>query len=356
MSCRPLSRIVLAALVTGALCVQSGASAQSLTVSFTDVLTLYDAGEYETVASGLRTSIAGDPDRVIPMLSRDAEAWIGAGGPNEIARRRLVAATFALELGHAGIDTQWEITRRAVEWACSQLRRAGPPTEIERLWHLASLALLEASFEPVVVSSARSTDTTLPSHVKHIAERFPGEPRLALARALLQEHEFWQARLRLTPVSEDAAASTAVAALEQAAQHPDTRAEARLRLGFLEYRRGNLEKALALLAAAATGEDDPTRPYLAYLFMAWVHEKAGRTTEAIESFRRASAAVNGLAAALGLGVRLYERDAREEADAAVTAALDPATAVPDPWKLYGYGDFRRFPQLLARLRALLQGR
>jgi hypothetical protein len=91
------------------------------------------------------------------------------------------------------------------------------------------------------------------------------------------------------------------------------------------------------------------------LFSGWTHEKAGRAAEAIESFRRAVAAVNGLSAALALGVRLYEQDARDEADAIVKAALDPAQAVPDPWKAYGYGDYRRFPQLLAHLRAVLQG-
>ena len=287
------------------------------------------------------------------MLSRDAEASIALNGKAEVPRRRLVAAVFALELGRAGIDTQWEITKGAVEWACRTLRRAGPPTEAERLWHLASLALLEASFEPIIVEAVTQERAALPEHLKHIADRFPKEPRLALARALLREHEFWMKHINFLNgirTHDDSVASVAIPALETAAQHPDTRPEARLRLGFLEYRRGNLDAALAHLTFAAQGDDDPTRVYLAHLFTGWAHEKASHSSDAIESFRRATAAVNGLSAALALGVRLYEQDARDEADALVKAALDPALAVPDPWKLYGYGDFRRFPQLLARLR------
>ena len=341
------------------LCLQHGSAAQSLTVSFTDALTLYDIGEYETVTRGLRASIAGDHDRVIPMLSRDAEAWIALDGKAEMPRRRLVAAVFALELGLAGIDTQWEITKSAVEWACSLLRRAGPPTDAERQWHLASLALLEASFEPEALEKVRKEPRALPVHLKHIVDRFPREPRLALARALLREHEFWVLHLEHlsgAQIHDDSVASIAIPALQLAAEHPDTRSEARLRLGFLEYRRGNLDAAFGHLQFAAEGTDDPTRVYLAHLFTGWAYEKGGRSADAIESFRKASAAVNGLSAALGLGVRLYELDARDEADAVVKAALDPAQAVPDPWKVYGYGDFRRFPQLLARLRAMLQVR
>ena len=351
--------VALAGALVAVLSLQRGSSAQNLTVSFADALTLYEVGEYESVIRGLRVSIAGDRERLIPMLAREAEAWIASGSKAEVPRRRLVAAVFALELGLAGLDTQWEITKRAVEWACDALRRAGPPTEAERLWHLASLALLEASFEPVALLSARGETAALPLHLKHIAERFPREPRLALAQALLREHEFWLNHIRFVtgvPRHDDSMASVAIPALQVAAGHPETRAEARLRLGFLEHRRGNFETALGHLAFAAEGDDDPTRVYLAHLFTGWAHEKGGRKADAIESFRKASAAVNGLSAALALGVRLYEQDERDEADTVVMAALDPAQAVPDPWKLYGYGDFRRFPQLIARLRALLQGR
>ena len=109
-----------------------------------------------------------------------------------------------------------------------------------------------------------------------------------------------------------------------------------------------LDLALTHLAEAAQGDDDPTRVYLAHLFTGWVHEQANRMPEATASFRRALEAVNGLSAALALGVRLYAVDQRDDADAIVQAAL--AAAVVDPYKDYGYGDLRRWPAIIAGLR------
>ena len=61
--------------------------------------------------------------------------------------------------------------------------------------------------------------------------------------------------------------------------------------------------------------------------------------------------MNGLSAALGLGVHLYARDERDEADEIVVKALGAVAETPDPFKAYGYGDFRRWPRLIANLRA-----
>ena len=347
LATRTISR---AGAVLGVACLGAAPSRQ-MAVSFTDALTYYELGEYDAVARGLRASIAGDPDRVIPMLARDAEAWIKADGAAEVPRRRLVAATFALELGLSGIDTQWEVTTQAIEWACTLLRRSGPPTELERQWQLAALALLEATFIPP--SSALPEALALPAHIGHVNERFPKEPRLALARALDDEFEFWARHVALVPGGltrhDDSLAAGAIGALTPAAAQPDTRAEARLRLGILEQHRGNHDLALTHLAAAAEGNDDPTRTYLAHLVSGWAYERTGRTTEAMAAYRRALATLNGLSAALGLGILLYADDERDEADRIVTAAL--AAGIEDPWKKYGYGDFRRLTQLIARLRA-----
>src|SRR5688572_28874493 len=87
------------------------AAPQRMTAAFTDALTLYDLGEHDTVISGFAASIDRDPENVIKFLEKDAEAWIAADGPESIPRRRLVAATFALELGRAGVNTQWSLTR-----------------------------------------------------------------------------------------------------------------------------------------------------------------------------------------------------------------------------------------------------
>jgi hypothetical protein len=94
--------------------------------------------------------------------------------------------------------------------------------------------------------------------------------------------------------------------------------------------------------------------YLAHLFTGWAHERATRIPEATASFRRALEAVNGLSAALALGVRLYAVDQRDEADAIVQAAL--TAAIVDPYKVYGYGDLRRWPAIIAGLRRSFDAR
>ena len=54
---RSASPIALAAALAALLCLQPGPSAQGLTVSFADALTLYELGQYETVERGLRTRL-----------------------------------------------------------------------------------------------------------------------------------------------------------------------------------------------------------------------------------------------------------------------------------------------------------
>ncbi|HEX5215474.1 MAG TPA: hypothetical protein VFV98_08405 [Vicinamibacterales bacterium] len=344
-----------AALVVAAIAVltsSSFAAPQRMAGAFTDALTLYDLGEHDTVIDGFARAINRDPANVVKFLDTDAEAWIAADGKDAIPRRRLVATTFALELGKAGVNTQWSWTRDMLEWACTQMRKAGPPTEEELDWDLASLALIEGSFEPP--NPRRPESSWLPTHINHIRERFPKEPRLLLARALIDEFEYWILRWGRGPngpLLDDSAAAAAIPALEKAAAVPANAKEARLRIGYLQMRLGKLDSALEHLQFAAEGDDDPTRVHLAHLFIGWTHERAGRFDEATAAFRQSIAVINGQSAALALGTRLYAADARDEADDIVMAAVSGDRVVADPWKVYGYGDYRRFPQLIARLRA-----
>ena len=331
---------------------QIGVAQRSMTVSLADALTYYELGEHDAVERALAVARGGDPFTIVPMLEKDASVWIDADGPERAARRRMVAAAFALEAGYAGLDSQWTITTQLVEWACAMLRRAGPPSEPERQWHLAAVALLEASYEPGV--SGKPAPTLL-MHVDHVRARFPTEPRLELVKAQVDEWNYWAKRIRTSASAPayatrtiDADAAIAIPAFRKAAAIPAIRPEALLRLGYLEYAHGDLDLALTHLAEAAQGDDDPTRVYLAHLFTGWVHEQANRMPEATASFRRALEAVNGLSAALALGVRLYAVDQRDDADAIVQAAL--AAAVVDPYKDYGYGDLRRWPAIIAGLR------
>jgi hypothetical protein len=327
---------------------------QSLTISMADALSYYELGEFDVVSRALAAAGGGDVQHFLPEWKKQAAGWIAADGPEAEPRRRLVAATFALEIGHAAMDVQWEMTRQVTEWACTLLRDSGPPTEEERKWDLAALALLEGSFEPVRPDTVRA-------HLAHIRARFPNEPRVALGDALLHEYDYWVSRTVVsgtgpfaTIVHDESTARLGIPSLLEAARQPANRPEAELRLGYLEYARDNLDAAMPHLAAAAEGDDDPTRVYLANLFMGWADRNAGRHEEAQAAFRRALSAVEGLSAALALGAELYAVDRRDEADDFVEAALVAGRTVPDPWKQYGYGDLRRWPGLIEELREMIQ--
>ena len=349
-----MTRVVGAIAITAIAILQTGAAGQSMTVSLGDALNYYELGEHDMVERALAGAGGGDPKKIVALLEKEGAAWIMADGPERAARRRLVVATFALEAGYAGLDTQWKVGNEILEWACEMFRKAGRPSEAERQWHLASLALLEGSFEPGGGPN-RPEAPDLLKHVNHIRARFPSEPRLELVAALLDEWEFWVKRHKTvgvgafaTEVIDNSVATIAIPAFEKAAANPPLRPEALLRLGYLQYANGDLDLALNSLAEAAQGDDDPTRVYLAHLFAGWVHEQAGRMPEAMASFGRALEAVRGLSAALALGVRLYAVDRRDEADTIVQETL--AAAVTDPYKLYGYGDLRRWPMIVAGLR------
>lgn len=336
-------------------------AAQQMTISLGDALSYYELGEIDAVARALADSGGGDAEHFMPVFKKDAAAWIAADGPAAVPRRRLVAATFALEIGYSGLSSQFEMTKQATEWACDLLRSAGPPSEVERKWQLAALALLEGSFEPGDPRRKQEIAPALTKHLGHLKARFPEEPRIELVRAYLHEYDYWTVRLKPSSVRgmlrtfyDESAAALAIPSLESLTQRPGIGPEVHLRLGYLEYARDHLDAALEHLAAASRGSDDPTRAYLAHLFIGWTHEKAKRFDDATASFRRALASVNALSAALALGVRLYGVNSRDEADAVVQSALDAGVSTPDPWKEYGYGDLRRFPQLIAELRQMIR--
>ena len=97
-------------------------------------------------------------ESVKDALHAEGERWIEAAGPKEIPRRRLVAATFALETARAGLDYEWTNSVELIDWGWSQLSKQRPPLPAERLWHLAAIALFEGAYDE---STARAAPETL---------------------------------------------------------------------------------------------------------------------------------------------------------------------------------------------------
>jgi tetratricopeptide (TPR) repeat protein len=339
-------------------------AAQEISVSAMDLLAYYEIGQHARVTRAVLEASRGDLVIVLDALKRDGAAWIAEDGPKWIERRRMVLATFALEVAHAGLEYQWTNSKNLLEWTCTLLRRERTASNFERAWHLAALALLEGSRDLEAIEI----------HLEHMKARLPDEPRLLLARAFVTETEWWNEVLfaartamptpmpgipNLPPVpgnSLEARDDTrqAIAAYLPFLKVPAIRNEAAMRLGFFSWRAGRTEEAVSYLGMVSD-PDDAGQAYLLHLFLAWCHERLGKSDAAVTAYRAALGLVPGAqTASLHLAVRLHASGRGHEAKDVMEKALALEPPAFDPWRNFGYGDLRRWPALIAELRRLVK--
>ena len=318
-----------------------GVSAQAVTVSATDLLEYYEAGEVEAVRDALTRASSGDLGIVLTALSRNARAWIEADGPEWRERRRTVAALVAIETARAGLDRQWVHSLELIEWGATLLASAAP-SETERAWQLAALALCEGARDPIAIEAAAT----------RLDKRFPGEPRVLLARAFVREIEFWDEDLLRWGQADSRRAMPPLLAAAAAAPN---RSEAMLRLAYFALYDGTPEEALRFLGEIASSQDDRGHAYLTGLFSGWANARLGRWTEAIAGYRAAlAAAPEAKTARLHLAAALFAGGDRAEANGIIETTMDATPGTEDPWTTYGYGDFRRFALYVDRAREALR--
>jgi tetratricopeptide (TPR) repeat protein len=134
---------------------------------------------------------------------------------------------------------------------------------------------------------------------------------------------------------------------------PDTEAEARVRGARFLYNLGFHARALTLLNAGSTAKADQEVRYFAELVRGQILRALGRPDEAIAAFRAALAAwPNAQSARVALMTLLLNRGDREGAAALAVSTQTATDEDFDPWWTYWLGDFRAYPAMLDRLRAL----
>jgi tetratricopeptide (TPR) repeat protein len=300
-------------------------------------------------------------------LHAEGEQWIEAAGPKEIPRRRLVAATFALETARAGLDHEWANSVDLIDWGWAQLRKERPPLPAERLWHLAAIALFQGAFDV----------DELETRIGRLKSRFPDEPYVVLTEGWLTANIAWRAvvrapaRLQIAGPSTISVAPSAplrgkpggVAQLDGSVSRAYAKAlssravapEAHVRLAYYDLIADQHESALAHLAQAQSATTDRDVIYLAHLFRGWTLARMDRDAETTAEYQQAVDAVPGAGTgALWLAGRLLLEGKRAEADAVVDRSLVDSKDVEDPWRLFGYGDFFRFPAIMKQLRGAIR--
>lgn len=315
-----------------------------------------------------------DVDDVLEQLRLNVPAWIAEAPERERAKRRLAAATVALEAARAADQADWKWVRRLgaeadqveeadrifwktppllIEWGCAMLRHAGPATPAERTWHLAALAVAQRTgdFEFLIGSpwDARMNPDDEIEHLDHAARRFPREPRFNLAAGIAMEWVTWPgARDFVRPRQADAA----IKIFEGLFKDDAVGAEANVRAGAIHARANRLEDALEAFSRAERATRDRYLVYLARYFKGQALDRAGRAPDAEAALRGALAVVpQAQSATLALAGVLAKQGRRSEAGALIEAQLATRPQPPDPWRDYAAADDRFWLELIAHLRA-----
>jgi tetratricopeptide (TPR) repeat protein len=308
-------------------------------------LELYALGDPEVIKMVAEPRAIGS---ISAALLKDGSAWIRANGASEVAHRRLVAVTFALEaVRHVPFDDRIEFASAdsLLRWASGELRQEPKPSEGERLWRRGVIAVLQGA------GALNWVDREL-----NVAKsRFPSEPRWLLVQA-------WRADLggirmeRTAPLEGVIELPPSVVhAYEDAMRAPETRAEAATRLAYLRCAAGQVDSAIELSTQGATLTTEPDIRALAHLIHGWALTRGGRPAEALAEFRLAHESLPASqSAALWLARSLFLEGQRADAEALADETTRTGLEELDPFKVYLRGDFRLWPGIIAALREAIR--
>lgn len=270
-----------------------------------------------------------------------------------------------------------------IEWACTLLQARGDVDDGERIWYAATIALAGGVRDwtflvsPVGSATKRAPDIEHVGHVEHALARAPDDPRLRLARAVALASRYQvgvemeaphQGRrtgpapdamvLILPPMVELRRGVSLESAMQQFRDliaDPVVGAEARLRLAYLLWRRGDYAGALDESRAAAAAAQDADVRYLAWFIAAQAAQPLGHLDQAEDLLAAALAArPHSQSASLGLAALRFLRGEADAAYALVERTRANRPVDDDPWRMFLYGDFARLPGLVEQLRTAVR--
>jgi hypothetical protein len=298
-------------------------------------LDAYRSGRFNAAVD--QFSAEDDAEAFRAGFIKGAAAWVSAS-PADAAARRFVAAALALEVAQARLTHDNLSTIVLLDWATRQLR-AAPASPAERSWTLAAVALVERGGRtgydfPQDVSSRWGED-----FIEDAVKRFPGEQRLLLARAVFDWRMF------------SAPSRRARSEFEKLAVDPVVGAEALLQLAYLELEDRDYQTTTQLARRAADQAREPAVAYLAHFIMAFCHEAQGRPADAVASYTAALQAVPyGQSASIALAALLMRDNQADAAFHLIDHSLAKRPDGDDPWRLFVYGGYVRWPLLIADVR------
>ena len=386
------SRLATALVMSGLVSLQQGAAVQIKGLDPGLLLDAYAQGQHDEALTPVRQANRDRARTFRLQLVLRGSQWVHLVAADR-HRRALAAAAFALEVERIRAERgEWTVSdekdcagRCVIEWGRALLQTRGAADEGERVWFLASIALAGGVRDWTFLQAPLSPPSPKigeRGHAHHALARFPDEARFRLARAVALasrhavtgEMETPRDGARTTPVASGVVnfvprAAVILGAIEQrrmglfeyAKEAMETLVsdasvgdEARIRLGYLHWVRGDAEKALAAERAAAAATKDPDLKYVANFLAAQAAQALGDLAAAEAYYRAAlGARPQSQSATLGLAALLYLRGEAREAHDLVEASRTGRPRDDDPWRMFLYGDFPRLPMLVAELRRLV---
>lgn len=288
-------------------------------------------------------------------------SWVD-NDPVLLGQRRAVAMAVTVELAReavAGTQAEYAAVRPLVEWMCAAIRK-GPRTDAERLFHLATIGLMQGAGDEFGILGDRGGGV-LNGHLSHAVERFPWEPRLKLALIMTRPEMLvvatrplgrelpltGTARSSLPYADRDDVLRDTFGRLETLTQEPLLEHEVLLRRGVLRFLSDAADATVDLQAAAQSPE--PFVRYLAHLMLGIVYERSADTRSAIAAYSRAVSETPATAASMALASLLF-REGQVDDAAQVAEAWARRPNNDDPWRQFVFGDYRLVPDFLAALR------
>jgi len=276
-------------------------------------------------------------------------------------RRRILAA-FAIELAAGGSRRHASSAARLVEWACPYVRSHSPVNDFDRAWQRAALSVLEGGID----------SATLGEHVTHAQALFHDEPRLLLARGVVEEQfnapnealvrtesaaGLLRAREALVRLEGESfrAAERAIVRYREAARDDSLAGEALLRAGHVELRLSRFDAALATWKGLEQRTQDPALLFLLHLFRGMAYEGRGRFDEARASYQAAlTISPRAHSATVRLASLAFRQRHGDSDAAAAETLLQDDNPQRDPWWSYYAADWRFWYARIAAVRALLK--
>lgn len=350
-------------------------------VTLDAVLNAYLGGDTEVVAR----TFARSPDfgeRLRFDDPRELERWLGSWNRGK--------ALLLIEIARASARVAPQYTFLVVRQGRRYLGTAfgGDPAPSDaaafvQLWQRAAAGLLQGVSEPIRVEehvSDLASQAGKQSPVRSL------DARLVLARAVARERTCWSRRPSLdqpavrvvaltkaagvtvpvdragptkagreTEVKEhNACLREAVTLFEAAAGMEETRAEARVRGGWILFQAGRITEARDWLGGVEP-RDDRDLTYWLGLFRGRVFDALDKAKDAETAYRSAFAVYPGAqSAGIGLALALMRLDRETEADEIASAVRAAGPAAPDPWAYYLDGDQRFVDRWIDQLRQVVR--